>query len=53
MADQGPRQADKAGEKKEGQHGFARAMDDLKEKLHHSKLHDAKVGLIQKKYVRH
>lgn len=31
--------------------GFSGFMDDLKDKLSESKLHDAKVALIHKKYV--
>lgn len=33
------------------QGGFSGFMDDLKEKFSESKLHDAKVALIHKKYV--
>jgi hypothetical protein len=43
-----------ATEKKSG-HGLSGMMDDLKEKFHHTKiheeLHDAKVSLIHKKLV--
>lgn len=36
--------------KKDGANGgFSGMMEDLKEKFHDSKLHDAKVGLIHKK----
>lgn len=34
-----------------GHGGFSGFMDDLKDKLSESKLHDAKVALIHKKYV--
>lgn len=32
--------------------GFSSFMDDLKDKLHDTKIHDAKIKLHHKKYVR-
>ena len=39
----------KGGETSQSSGSFSGVMDGLKEKLHESKLHDAKVALIHKK----
>lgn len=40
-----------ADETKESRGGFHSFMDDLKDKLHDTKLHDAKIALHHKKFV--